>query len=104
MRCIFWLFIREEKVVSVKTELNEFKKLIKEELMAYEDGEKLFSDWEKGFNLLLKEKRISNKNLKESKGVQYFEVNDEMEIFSIADDFVIAYDDNDLKSYYKTFE
>lgn len=90
--------------MAIKNEIDDFIKLIKEEFMAYEDYEELFFEWKQGFNKLLRENKISNKNLKKAKGKTYFQVYDETEIFSIADDFVVAYEENDLKSYFRTFE
>lgn len=86
----------------IKTEINEFIESIKLELLNYEELESSDIDlFETGFRKLIKENKISKKNFKD--GV-HFEVFDEMEIFTIADDFANSLLNNDLVTYWKTFE
>lgn len=88
----------------IKFELNEFISTIKEELFQYEDGVELFSVWNKNFNELLNKNEVSKINLKIIDGVKYFVIYDELEIISIVEEFVEAYDDNTLKDYFNTFK
>ncbi len=88
----------------IKFELQDFINTVKEELTQYEDCEKLTSVWCDGFKQLLDNNEISKINLKVIDGVKYFVIYDEVEIISIVEEFVEAYDDNTLKEYFNTFK
>ncbi len=88
----------------IKFELNDFVNTVKEELFQYEDGEKLFEIWNKEFKKLLDNDEISKVNLKMINGKKYFVLYDELEIISIVEEFVEAYDDNTIKDYFNTFK
>lgn len=86
----------------IKVELKEFVENVKLELLNYEElTPDDVDEFEKGFYKLVKENKINKKNLEDGK---HFEVFDEMEMFTIADDFANAVVNNDLKTYWKTFE
>lgn len=86
----------------IKFELEQFIEEVELELMNYEELTQVdIKNFGIEFMKLIRENKISNKNYKD--GV-HFEVFDEMEMFTIADDYVQALLSNDLKSYWKTFE
>lgn len=86
----------------IKFELDEFIENIKLELLNYEElTDEDIRTFEEGFLKLVKEKKLSKKNFKDGK---HFEVFDEMELFTIADDFANSVINNDLITYWKTFE
>ncbi len=88
----------------IKFELQQFKDTVKDELLQYDDGEKLFAVWLEGFNELLDKNQISKINLKFINNKKYFVIYDELEIISIVEEFVEAYDDNTMKDYFNTFK
>ncbi len=88
----------------IKFELQEFINTIKEELAHYEDSNDLFQIWNKYFNELVDNNEVSKINLKVIDNKKYFVIYDELEIISIVEEFVEAYDDNTLKEYFNTFK
>lgn len=86
----------------IKLELDKFVEEVELELLNYEDlTAQDILGFKKGFLKLVENNKVSSKNLKD--GV-HFEIFDEMEIFTIADDYVQALFSNDLKSFWKSFE
>ncbi len=86
----------------IKYELDDFIAEVEAELLNYEELDAMqINGFKKGFLEIVANNKVSKKNLKD--GV-HFEIFDEMEIFTIADDYVQALDNNDLKTYWKTFE
>ncbi len=86
----------------MKIEINEFIKTIKLELENYEDMTKeQIEQWEATFQEMVKNKTLSKKNFNDD---IHFEIHDESEIFSIADDYYSAIEYNDLKTYWNTFK
>ncbi len=86
----------------IKYELDDFVAEIEAELLNYEELDAAATiNFKKGFMELVEKNKISKKNFKD--GV-HFEIFDEMEIFTIADDYVQAIFNNDLKSFWKSFE
>ncbi len=86
----------------IKYELEDFIAEIEAELLNYEDlSAKDTTNFKVGFMELVEKNKISKKNFKD--GI-HFEIFDEMEIFTIADDYVQALFNNDLKSFWKSFE
>ncbi len=86
----------------IKLELEKFVEEIELELLNYEElnAEEILG-FKTGFMELVENDKISKKNFKD--GI-HFEVFDEMEMFTIADDYVQALFNNDLKSFWKSFE
>ncbi len=86
----------------IKFEIEKFVEEVESELLNYEDLDvKDMLNFKKGFMELVEKNKISKKNFKD--GV-HFEIFDEMEIFTIADDYVDAVFNNDLKTFWKSFE
>ncbi len=86
----------------IKYELDEFCAEIEAELLNYEEldaGDII--NFKKGFMDLVAKNKISKKNFKDG---THFEIFDEMEMFTIADDYVQAIYNNDLKTFWKSFE
>ncbi len=88
----------------MKFTLEDFIFTILEELEQYEDlkGEYV-EQWVKTFESMVKDNKISNKNLKKEGNEIYFELQDEMEIFAIVDDYIEAIESNSINEYWKTF-
>ncbi len=88
----------------MKFTLDDFIFTILEELEQYEDlkGEDVEA-WVKNFKLMVKENKVSNKNLKKEGDKTFFELQDEMEIFAIVDDYIEAIENNSVREYWKTF-
>ncbi|MFV0441748.1 MAG: hypothetical protein ACK5LV_10740 [Lachnospirales bacterium] len=88
----------------MKFTLEDFEFTIVEELEQYEDIDlKYVDDWCETFRKMVKDKKISKKNLKEENGTLYFSIEDEMEIFAIVDDYIEAIENNSIPEYWKTF-
>ncbi len=86
----------------IKYELDKFCAEIEAELLNYEELEASdIINFKKGFMELVEKNKISKKNFKD--GI-HFEIFDEMEMFTIADDYVQAIFNNDLKTFWKSFE
>ncbi|MFV0503007.1 MAG: hypothetical protein ACK5LT_03420 [Lachnospirales bacterium] len=88
----------------IKYEINEFIDLIEEELRVYEHlSEDEIDDWKHIFLQLVDENKVSKQNLAKEGGIFYFKIEDEMEIFSIVDDYSFAIENNSLKDYWDSF-
>lgn len=89
----------------IKMDVKELAYEVKEELLCYEQlGEKKADDWERGFNLWLKNKKIKKKNILEKGSVQYYCLEDESAVFDIADEYLDAVENNREDEYWKHFQ
>lgn len=89
----------------IKYEIHKFLEIVESEMLDFPDINK--EDviyWKNSFWGLLKNNKISKKNIRRDKDKTYFCIEDEMEIFSIIDDFLISKDENDLKTYWNSFK
>ena len=77
----------------MKLSLEEIIEMVKEELLCYEDMEKIAEQWEKEFRQWVKQ---NNKN-------NYMNIKDEEEIFEIADSYRDAIEQNTIAAYWKQF-
>ncbi|MDE6357160.1 MAG: hypothetical protein K2L15_01065 [Eubacteriales bacterium] len=89
----------------IKLTLEEFLFEVKDEILSYEElGEKKANEWEEKFMLWLKDETIKKKNIKINKGQTYYLINDESEIFDIADKYYYAVEENKEEEYWKKFQ
>ncbi len=89
--------------MGIKINLDEFIEEVISDLRDCEVEEKDLKAWRETFLGMVEKKEISNKNLKTSPKGLVFEVKDEVEIFSITQDYIEAIENNDLKTYWNTF-
>ncbi len=90
--------------MGIKIKLDEFINEVISDLRDCELEEKELELWKNTFLEMVEKKEISKKNLKTSTKGLVFEVEDEMEIFSITQDYIDALENNDLKTYWNTFK
>lgn len=89
----------------IKLELEEFLFEVKDEILSYEElGEKKALEWEQNFISWLKNDKVKKKNIKVEKGRTYYLIEDESEIFDIADKYVCAIEQNREKEYWEKFQ
>ncbi len=90
--------------MGIKIKLDDFIEEILTDLRDCEIEEELLEEWKQTFLTMVENKEISSKNLKSSAKGLVFEVQDEVEIFSITQDYIDAIENNDLKTYWNTFK
>ncbi len=89
----------------IKLEIEEFIFEVKDEILSYEELGKEYADkWEKGFLAWLKDEKVKKKNIKKEKNITYYLIDDESEIFDIADQYYYAVEDNKIDEYWKKFQ
>lgn len=89
----------------IKLTLEDFLFEVKDEILSYEElGEKKANEWEEKFMLWIKDESIKKKNIKVNKGQTYYLINDESEIFDIADNYYYAVEQNKEEEYWKKFQ
>lgn len=77
---------------------------VREELICYDEiGVEGADNWEKGFRSWL-EKDGKKVNVIEQKGKKYYSLEDESEIFAIADEYLEAIESNSVENYWKSFQ
>ncbi len=79
----------------MKLKMEELIEAVKEELLCYEDMEQAAQQWEKEFRMWVKQK---NKKQPFTMNIQ-----DEDEIFEIADSYRDAIEENKVEQYWKAF-
>ena len=89
----------------IKLEIEEFIFEVKDEILSYEELWKEYADkWEQEFLAWLKDEKVKKKNIKKEKNTTYYLIDDESEIFDIADQYYYAVEDNKIDEYWKKFQ
>lgn len=89
----------------IKLEIEEFIFEVKDEILSYEElGKECADKWEQAFLTWLKDEKIKKKNIKKEKNITYYLIDDESEIFDIADQYYYAVEDNKIDEYWKKFQ
>lgn len=89
----------------IKLEIEEFIFEVKDEILSYEELGKEYADkWEQEFLAWLKDEKLKKKNIKKEKNTTYYLIDDESEIFDIADQYYYAVEDNKIDEYWKKFQ
>ncbi len=89
----------------IKLEIEEFIFEVKDEILSYEELGKQYADkWEQEFLVWLKDEKVKKKNIKKEKNTTYYLIDDESEIFDIADQYYYAVEDNKIDEYWKKFQ
>lgn len=87
----------------IKMELNDFIYEVTQELICYEEiGENGAKEWEDGFKDIVSREKIG-KRIKKIGNKTYYMLEDESEIFDIADGFVEAKESANLERYWDSF-
>ena len=89
----------------LKLKIEDFIFEVKEEIISYEElGQEKADLWEKGFLAWLDDKNANHKNVKKIGETKYFIIQDESEIFDIADEFFSAIEQNNIIKYWRKFK
>ena len=87
----------------MKLKINEVIENVKDELLCYEEGEKLVDRWEKGFKEWIEKNKGKKKDIVVDKGGVSLKIKDEEEIFEIADSYMDAVIEGSVKQYWEKF-
>ena len=87
----------------MKLKINEVIENVKDELLCYEEGEKLVNRWEKEFKEWIEKNKGKKKDIVVDKGGISLKIKDEEEIFEIADSYMDAVIDGTVKQYWEKF-
>lgn len=89
----------------IKLEIEEFIFEVKDEILSYEElGQQGADKWEQGFLNWLNNDKIKKKNVKTEKGQTFYLIDDESEIFDIADEYCYAVEQNSVQQYWDKFQ
>jgi hypothetical protein len=87
----------------MKLKINEVIENVKDELLCYEEGEKLVNRWEKEFKEWIEKNKGKKKDIVVDKGGIFLKIKDEEEIFEIADSYMDAVIEGSVKQYWEKF-
>ena len=87
----------------MKLKINEVIENVKDELLCYEEGEKLVNRWEKEFKEWIEKNKGKKKDIVVDKGGISLKIKDEEEIFEIADSYMDAVIEGSVKQYWGKF-
>lgn len=87
----------------MKLKINEVIENVKDELLCYEEGEKLVNRWEKEFKEWIEKNKGKKKDIVVDKGGVSLKIKDEEEIFEIADSYMDAIIEGSVKQYWEKF-
>lgn len=87
----------------MKLPMEEFIENVKEELLCYEEMEGLFPKWEKEFQAWLEKNKGKHKDIVIEKGSIFFKIKDEEEIFEVAESYLDAMEEGNIKQYWENF-
>ena len=87
----------------MKLKINEVIENVKDELLCYEDGERLVQRWEKEFREWIEKNKGKKKDIVLDKGGVSLKIKDEEEIFEIADSYLDAVVEGSVKQYWEKF-
>ena len=87
----------------MKLKINEVIENVKDELLCYEEGEKLVDRWEKEFKEWVEKNKGKKKDIVVDKGGISLKIKDEEEIFEIADSYMDAIIEGNVKQYWEKF-
>lgn len=89
----------------IKMDLEDFIFEVKEEILSYEEfGEKKANDWEQGLLKWLKDDKTKKINMKKAGDSYKYHLEDESEIFDIADEYISAVEENAENNYWKNLK
>lgn len=89
----------------IKMPVEDFIYEVKEEILSYEElGEAKANEWEKNFKAWLNNDKINKKKVKTIKDKLYYMLDDESDIFDIADLYYSAVEQKKEEDYWKKFK
>ena len=87
----------------MKLKINEVIADVKDELLCYEEGEAVVDRWEKELREWIEKNKGKHKDIVADKNSVFLKIKDEEEIFEIADSYLEAIAEGDVKKYWETF-
>lgn len=88
----------------MKLEISELIEAVRDELLCHEGADdSLTAKWEKEFYQWLRNPKQSKKDITVQKGKEYFRIKDEDEIFEIADSYLEALEEGNIRKYWEKF-
>ena len=87
----------------MKLKINEVIENVKDELLCYEEGEKLVNRWEKEFKEWIEKNKSKKKDIVVDKGGISLKIKDEEEMFEIDDSYRDAVIEGSVKQYWEKF-
>ena len=87
----------------MKLKINEVIEDVRAELLCYEEGEAVVDRWEKEFREWIEENKGKHKDIVDDKIGVFLKIKDEEEIFEIADSYLDAVAEGNVKKYWETF-
>ncbi len=87
----------------MKLKINEVIEDVRDELLCYEEGEAVVDRWEKEFLEWIEKNKGKHKDIVADKNGVFLKIKDEEEIFEIADSYLDAIAEGNVKKYWETF-
>ena len=87
----------------MKLKINEVIADVKDELLCYEEGEAVVDRWEKEFREWIEKNKGKHKDIVADKNGVFLKIKDEEEIFEIADSYLDAVAEGNVKKYWEAF-
>ncbi|WP_352400233.1 hypothetical protein [Anaerotignum sp.] len=87
----------------MKLTIEELIENVKDELLCYENMEEPTQRWEDEFRSWVERNKDRNKDLVVEHGGVFFKIQDEEEIFEIANSYMDALDEGSVKQYWEKF-
>ena len=84
----------------MKLKINEVIEDVRAELLCYEEG---VDSWEKEFREWIEKNKGKHKDIVADKNGVFLKIKDEEEIFEIADSYLDAVAEGNVKKYWETF-
>ena len=89
----------------MKIDIEDFIFEVKDEISCYEEyGKKQADKWEEGFINWLGNNKIKKKNIKKEGEKVFYTIDDESEIFDIADEYISSIEEDNEENYWKDFQ
>ena len=87
----------------MKLKINEVIEDVRAELLCYEEGEAVVDRWENEFREWIEKNKGKHKDIVADKNGVFLKIKDEEEIFEIADSYLDAVAEGNVKKYWETF-
>lgn len=87
----------------MKLGIEELIENVKDELLCYENMEEATQRWETEFRNWVAQNKGKNKDIIVEYGETFFKIKDEEEVFEIANSYMDAMDEGNVKQYWEKF-
>lgn len=87
----------------MKLTIEEVLESVKDELLCYEEGEKVIAKWEREFQEWMTKHKGKHRDISVEKNSVLLKIKDEEEIFEMADSYMDALSEGSVKQYWEKF-